>query len=187
MSWSRIRFRSAGRRRARTAAGCSIPGAGCRLWDWHPAPEDTATWSGACLSGRKEGHGVVQWYEHGRPIDRFEGVFRRGKREGFGRYDWPAGQRYQGTYETDLPNGQGTVTIDGVSFAGAWRRGCLVHGDKLIAIGIPLSTCGRGKRPMSKAPRPAGAGYGDGGLVWRADAHPDRRRPRSRQTKCRAK
>lgn len=122
-------------------------GAGCRLWDWHPAPEDTATWSGACLSGRKEGHGVVQWYEHGRPIDRFEGVFRRGKREGFGRYDWPAGQRYQGTYETDLPNGQGTVTIDGVSFAGAWRRGCLAHGDKLIAIGVPLSTCGRGKRP----------------------------------------
>jgi hypothetical protein len=34
----------------------------------------------------------VQWFEHGRPIDRFEGVYRRGKREGFGRYDWPTGR-----------------------------------------------------------------------------------------------
>src|SRR5262249_3461602 len=59
---------------------------GCRLWDWHPEPEDTATWTGACPGGRKEGRGVVQWYEHGRPIDRFEGAFRRGKRAGLGRY-----------------------------------------------------------------------------------------------------
>src|SRR5262245_30258121 len=40
---------------------------GCRLWDWHPAPEDTATWTGACPAGRNEGRGVVQWFEHGRP------------------------------------------------------------------------------------------------------------------------
>lgn len=120
------------------------PQTGCRLWDWRPDPEDAATWSGACLSGRKEGRGVAQWYEHGRPIDRFEGIFRRGKREGFGRYDWPAAQRYQGSYEADLPNGQGTVIIDGASFAGIWRRGCLAHGDKRIAIGVLLSTCGGG-------------------------------------------
>jgi hypothetical protein len=118
------------------------PRVGCRLWDWRPDPEDTATWSAACASGRKEGRGVVQWYEHGRPIDRFEGVFRRGKREGFGRYEWPAGQRYEGGYEADLPNGQGTVTIDGASYTGIWHHGCLVHGDKRIAIGVPLGTCG---------------------------------------------
>ncbi|GEP57099.1 hypothetical protein [Reyranella soli] len=118
------------------------PQAGCRMWHWRPDPEDTATWSGRCLSGRKEGHGAVEWYEHGRPIDRFEGVFRRGKREGFGRYDWPAGQSYQGAYVADLPDGQGVVTIVGASFEGTWRRGCLTHGDKRIAIGVPLSACG---------------------------------------------
>ena len=53
------------------------PQSGCRLWDWHPAPEDTSTWTGACPAGRKEGRGVVQWFEHGRPIDRFEGVYGR--------------------------------------------------------------------------------------------------------------
>ena len=117
------------------------PQTGCRLWDWHPDPEDTATWSGACPGGLKEGAGIVQWFEHGRPIDRFEGVFEHGKRKGFGRYYWPAGQRFEGYYDDDLPNGQGTITIDGVSHAGIWRRGCLAHKDKLIAIGAPLSTC----------------------------------------------
>lgn len=121
------------------------PHGGCRLWDWRPDPEEeAATWSGACLSGQKEGRGVAQWYEHGRPIDRFEGVFRLGKREGFGRYDWPAGQRYQGMYEADLPNGQGTVIIDGISFTGTWRHGCLVQGGRRVAIGVPLGTCGGG-------------------------------------------
>ena len=117
------------------------PQTGCRLWDWHPDPEDTVTWSGACPKGMKEGAGTVQWFEHGRPIDRFEGVFEHGKRKGFGRYYWPAGQRFEGYYDDDLPNGQGTITIDGVSYAGTWRRGCLAHKDKLIAIGAPLSTC----------------------------------------------
>jgi MORN repeat len=51
----------------------------------------------------------VQWFEHGRPIDRFEGVYRRGKREGFGRYDWPTGERFEGTYADDLPTGRGAL------------------------------------------------------------------------------
>lgn len=38
---------------------------------------------------QREGRGVAQWYEHGRPFDHFEGVVRHGKREGFGRYDRP--------------------------------------------------------------------------------------------------
>src|SRR5262245_26283543 len=53
---------------------------GCRMWDWHPAPEDTATWSGACRAGAKVGRGAVQWFEHGRPIDRFEGTYVAGRR-----------------------------------------------------------------------------------------------------------
>lgn len=126
---------------------------GCRLWDWHPEPEDTATWTGACPAGRKEGRGVVQWYEHGRPIDRFEGVFRRGKREGLGRYDWPTGERFVGTYAEDLANGTGSVIIDGASFTGTWRRGCLVLAGKRIAIGVPVATCD-GDPSVANTPAP---------------------------------
>ena len=63
----------------------------------------------------RQGAGIAQWYEHGRPIDRFEGVFERGRRMGLGRYYWPAGQRFEGYYAADLPNGQGTITIDEVA------------------------------------------------------------------------
>jgi hypothetical protein len=130
------------------------PQAGCRLWDWHPAPEDTATWTGACTDGRKDGHGVVQWYEHGRPIDRFEGVYRHGKRQGFGRYAWPTGERFEGTYADDLPNGPGAMTIDGETFAGDWRGGCLAEAGRRIAVGVPLRACGGG--PIAQSPAPPG-------------------------------
>src|SRR5438045_1893643 len=56
---------------------------GCNIGDWHPDPKDRAIWSGGCPGGSKQGQGVVQWYEHGQAIDRFEGTFRNGKREGF--------------------------------------------------------------------------------------------------------
>src|SRR5689334_3342515 len=74
---------------------------GCRLWDWHPDPKDRAVWTGACPGGKKQGRGVVQWYEHGQPIDRFEGTYRSGKREGFGRYQWTAETRFEGHYAND--------------------------------------------------------------------------------------
>jgi len=102
------------------------PQTGCRLWDWHPEPEDTATWSGACPGGQKEGAGIVQWFEHGRPIDRYEGAFERGGRKGFGRYYWPAGQRFEGYYDANLPNGQGVVTLTGfASRLSQFRSGAL--------------------------------------------------------------
>src|SRR5258708_6928935 len=41
------------------------PSVGCRMWDWHPAPEDAPTWTGACKGGKKAGYGVAQWFEHG--------------------------------------------------------------------------------------------------------------------------
>ena len=52
-----------------------------------------------------------------------------------------------GTYEEDVPDGWGSVSIDGLSFSGTWRRGCLVLGDKRIAVGVQLGTCGRRRVP----------------------------------------
>ena len=56
--------------------------AGCRMWDWHPAPEDSVVWLGACHGHLPNGQGEAQWFEHGRPINRFIGTFRNGKRDG---------------------------------------------------------------------------------------------------------
>jgi hypothetical protein len=115
---------------------------GCRMWDWHPDPHDKASWSGSCRQGQKEGPGVVQWFEHGQPIDRFEGTYRANRREGFGRYVWNASDRFEGHYANGVPQGFGTAHIAGEVFSGEWRNGCLRKGPRVVAIGVPRASCG---------------------------------------------
>ncbi len=115
--------------------------AGCRMWDWHPDPKDRAEWTGTCSGGKKDGVGVVQWYEHGMAIDRFEGTFRAGKREGFGRYVWTPEVSYEGQYANGVPNGLGTATLLGESFSGVWKNGCFGKDNRVVAIGVDRSSC----------------------------------------------
>ncbi len=115
---------------------------GCRMWDWHPAPEDTVTWAGTCRHGSKEGHGVLQWFEHGRPIDRFEGTFRNNQRVGTGSYRWTDLDSFEGTYVAGLPQGRGTAYISGMPYTGMWKRGCVETAGKVIAINTPITSCG---------------------------------------------
>ncbi len=117
------------------------PDVGCRMWDWHPAIEDEATWTGSCKNGLGNGHGVAQWYEHGRPIDRFEGTVVAGQRQGPGRYTWNEDNWYVGHYKDDLPNGPGTALIAGETFVGQWRAGCIVDKAGTVAIGVPRTSC----------------------------------------------
>jgi hypothetical protein len=114
---------------------------GCRMWDLHPAPKDKVTWTGTCRAGAKMGRGVLQWLEHGRAVDRFEGVFVSGHRHGHGRYVWNQTDWYDGLYENDFPHGQGAAHIAGELFVGQWTRGCLKQGAKVVAIGLPREAC----------------------------------------------
>ena len=115
--------------------------AGCRMWDWHPDPKDRGVWNGTCPGGKKDGRGVVQWFEHGQPIDRFVGTFRNGKREGFGRYVWTSEASFEGHYANDVPNGFGTATLLGESFSGTWKNGCFSNDSRVVAIGVARSSC----------------------------------------------
>jgi len=115
---------------------------GCRMWDWHPDPKDRAAWNGMCPAGKKDGRGVVQWSEHGQAIDRFEGTFRNGKREGFGRYVWTPEASFEGHYANDVPNGFGTATLLGESFSGMWKNGCFRKDSRVVAIGVERTSCG---------------------------------------------
>jgi hypothetical protein len=115
---------------------------GCRMWDWHPEPEDTVMWKGGCKTGLPDGAGEAQWYEHGRPIDRFIGTYRMGKREGEGHYRWNDEVRFDGTYADDLPDGHGVLKLEGDTFAGEWKGGCFTGKDgRVVAIGVPRASC----------------------------------------------
>jgi hypothetical protein len=128
---------------------------GCRMWDWHPDPKDHAAWTGSCPGGQKDGHGVVQWFEHGQAIDRFEGTYSEGKREGFGRYQWNETDRYEGRYANDVPDGFGTAVLAGQTFAGDWKNGCLAKGDQVVAIGVPRTSCTSGTTVALTRPQTA--------------------------------
>ena len=119
--------------------------AGCRMWDWHPEPEDQVVWKGACKASLPDGSGEAQWFEHGRPIDRFSGTYRNGKREGDGHYVWNETVRFDGNYADDVPQGPGVLKIDGDTFAGHWQAGCLAGEDgRVVAIGVPRTSCSQG-------------------------------------------
>jgi MORN repeat len=115
---------------------------GCRMWDWHPDPHDKASWSGACPKGKKQGRGLLQWFEHGQRIDRFEGTYLDNRREGFGRYEWNEADRFEGHYVNGVPQGFGTAHIAGKVFSGEWRNGCLRKDGRVVAIGVPRRSCG---------------------------------------------
>lgn len=128
--------------------------AGCRIWDWHPDPQDQVVWKGACHAGRPDGQGQAQWYEHGQAIDRFAGSYHDGKRQGRGHYTWNDTVRFEGSYADDVPQGPGVLTLDGVVLGGEWDRGCLAQDGKVAAIGVPRTSCtASGKATASTADR----------------------------------
>jgi hypothetical protein len=142
---------------------------GCRMWDWHPEPEDKVVWKGACKGALPDGPGEAQWFEHGRPIDRFVGRYRNGAREGEGHYVWNETVRFDGRYAGNVPDGPGVLKIDGDTFAGDWQAGCLVGADgRVVAIGVPRTSCARNwaqsHRLDLERPRPPSKRYASGSL-----------------------
>jgi len=81
-------------------------------------------------------------FEHGLPIDRFEGTYIAGRRDGLGRYEWNDHDRFYGNYANDLPNGFGSASIAGEAFIGDWSNGCLRSNDRTVAIGVHRASCG---------------------------------------------
>jgi hypothetical protein len=145
-----------------SGAFVSEAGNGCKVWNPHPQPNETATWSGPCVNGYAHGKGTVQWSRSDKPQEIDEGEWREGRQIGRGSQDWFAGRydgdlldsmphghgvlslrtdRYEGEFHDGKPNGFGTATrADGV-FTGSWNDGCLINDQKKISIGVPASTC----------------------------------------------
>jgi hypothetical protein len=120
---------------------------GCKVWDPHPLPNESVTWSGSCLEGYADGPGVVQWLADGQPGTRVEGTLARGKpvgkttvvrpdgarfdgtyvdgeRSGKGVWTWANGARYQGDWLHDQHNGVGVMTYaNGDRYEGDWKDG----------------------------------------------------------------
>jgi hypothetical protein len=137
-------------------------GAGCKVWNPHPQPNETIRWSGACPNGMAQGRGAAQWFRGNLPFETDEGQWREGRQTGFGTQVWPTGRydgeltdgepngrgvlivqgvRYDGELRNGKPNGFGTLTNANGIFRGTWRDGCLQDQKQKAAFGVPLSAC----------------------------------------------
>jgi len=135
---------------------------GCKVWNPHPQPNETVTWSGNCVNGLAQGPGSLQWLHNGKPYEKDQGEWSEGRQFGRGMQDWGLGSydgelvngephgrgaltlqssRYEGEFRDGKPNGPGAVTnLEGV-FKGIWKNGCLVDDKRKIAFSVSASTC----------------------------------------------
>jgi hypothetical protein len=74
---------------------------GCKVWNPAPQSHETIHWSGDCDSGFAQGKGTLQWYENGKPGDRYVGDYQGGKRNGHGVVTMGNGTRIEGDWRND--------------------------------------------------------------------------------------
>jgi hypothetical protein len=97
---------------------------GCRVYNPHPQPNESITWSGACGNGLAQGRGLLKWFEGGKLSATFDVEYRDGKMEGHGIATFANGDRFEGEYRDDKRNGHGKeVNFDGQRFEGEFRDG----------------------------------------------------------------
>lgn len=74
---------------------------GCKIWNPAPQAHETIHWSGGCKGGYAEGKGTLQWFESGKPGDRYDGEYKNGKRNGHGTVTESNGTRIEGDWSND--------------------------------------------------------------------------------------
>ena len=71
---------------------------GCLAANPSPVPNESITWSGACVNGLIEGEGVLTWYEGESLLGRDEGNFSAGRLSGQGKIESAEGWSYEGAF-----------------------------------------------------------------------------------------
>lgn len=138
------------------------PVSGCQVFNPHPTPGESVSWTGECVNGLAQGHGNLRWLRSTTVIETDEGQWNQGRQSGRGRQAWGSGSyegellngepsghgimnllrgRYEGEFRNGKPNGMGTATtLEGV-FQGIWKDGCLADGKRKLAFGVSSSNC----------------------------------------------
>jgi len=101
-----------------------VAAGGCKVWNDDPKPNKKAIWTGKCVEGLAEGHGVVQWSLDDKPWGLDEGEYRRGKLSGHGVMARADGNRYEGEWRDGKKHGRGVLIYDGGSrYEGQFAEG----------------------------------------------------------------
>ncbi|MEM7746700.1 MAG: peptidoglycan-binding protein [Pseudomonadota bacterium] len=96
----------------------------CEVWNAGPQPQEKATWTGGCVTGRLDGAGKLtwRWTENGHSIiETYVGEYRQGKINGRGIYTWSSGSKYDGEWLDGDYHGHGIYV---------WGEGSEWSGDR---------------------------------------------------------
>lgn len=100
------------------------PDTGCRIVRSDSEPDVGITWSGGCEHGLASGTGVLQWFQHGKSIARYEGEMKDGLANGRGKIAYANGSRYEGEWLNGERSGRGTFVFgNGARYVGDFREG----------------------------------------------------------------
>lgn len=89
---------------------------GCAINNPLPKDGESVSWSGGCVNGLADGYGVLQWYLHGKPTDRYVGEYQAGRIHGVGQYVWRDGVVHTGSWKDDRVDGFAEIV-----FTGLWQ------------------------------------------------------------------
>ena len=101
--------------------------ANCSVWNANPQPNETVTWTGACVNGRAHGLGTSVWRyqkDGAWKTGRYEGERRFGRANGQGTYVWASGNKYDGEWKDGKKHGRGVyVDANGFRYDGEFKHG----------------------------------------------------------------
>lgn len=92
-------------------------------YTWH----NGSSYVGQFKDGLK--HGKGKWKKSQEPnCNQYEGEYERDKKNGQGTFKWASGNKYTGGYKDDERDGFGEmIWVDGSIYKGEWRKG-IQHG-----------------------------------------------------------
>lgn len=100
---------------------------GCKVWNDHPRPDTTVTWSGGCVDGEASGQGVLvrSFVVGGHRLEtRYRGSMRDGDMAYYGRLTLANGDVYDGRFRDGLMHGEGVYSwANGDRYDGEFRKG----------------------------------------------------------------
>lgn len=117
------------------------PRTGCRLWNNYPKASDSVRWNGECVNGYASGKGEALWSSYGGEYESDKGEFRNGKLNGHAVITLKDGRRFDGEFRNNLPDGPGTLTMDGDTYSGSWQKGCFNNDGKRVAFFTDRDKC----------------------------------------------
>lgn len=109
------------------------PATGCQAWNQNPQPNETISWSGACVDGKASGEGTLKYIQNNSATQAITCSFIEGKCVGKVNIVFPNGARYEGSIVDGNWSGKSIfISANGIRYEGDYANGAW-HGKGVLS------------------------------------------------------